>query len=89
LNRAKDQPALSGVERIDPNPPIKLICKGLAQSNRLVMAPEGKFPSFFRFIVLHWQSLSLTHRQLKVGTANQRHPLYSSESSSAHFKKQE
>jgi hypothetical protein len=25
--------------------------------------------------------LSLTHKQLKVGTANQRHPLYSSESS--------
>jgi hypothetical protein len=33
--------------------------------------------------------LSLTHKQLKVGIANQRHPLTSSESSIAQFKKTE
>jgi hypothetical protein len=31
--------------------------------------------------MLHFKSLSLTHKQLQAGTANQRHPLYSSESS--------
>jgi len=33
--------------------------------------------------------LSLTHKQLKVGIANQRHPLTSSESSQHNPKKQE
>ena len=40
-------------------------------------------------IVYNRVQLSLTHKQLKVGIANQRHPLTSSESSIAHFKKQE
>jgi hypothetical protein len=43
--------------------------------------PQTKIPRFFRPIMLHLKSLSLTHKQLQAGTANQRHPLYSSESS--------
>jgi hypothetical protein len=44
-------------------------------------ALDIEIPSFSAVPVLHFKSLSLTHRQLKVGIANQRHPLYSSESS--------
>ena len=47
------------------------------------------FPSDFLFVVYNKNQLSLIHEQLKVGIANQRHPLTSSESSIAQFKKQE
>jgi len=40
-------------------------------------------------IVYNKFQLSLTHKQLKVGIANQRHPLTSSESSQHNPKKQE
>jgi hypothetical protein len=58
-------------------------------------APSGHPCSLELFCVQFWDivynqvQLSLTHKQLKVGIANQRHPLTSSESSIAHFKKQE
>jgi hypothetical protein len=49
-----------------------------------------KMSRIFCFVVLHFKSLSLTHMHLQVGTANQRHPLYSSESSQhISIKKQE
>jgi len=47
------------------------------------------FAVHFAFAVYNKAQLSLTHKQLKVGIANQRHPLTSSESSIAQFKKQE
>jgi hypothetical protein len=43
--------------------------------------PLANNSSIFWLLVLHLKSLSLTHMHLKVGIANQRHPLYSSESS--------
>jgi len=46
------------------------------------------FP-FFRFGVYNTNQLSLIHEQLKVGIANQRHPLTSSDSSQHNPKKQE
>src|SRR5208282_3972114 len=41
--------------------------------------------SFAPTLVLHLNSLSLTHKQLKVGTANQRQPLPQQRIFSAHF----
>jgi hypothetical protein len=49
----------------------------------------AKFSMDFCFAVYNEIQLSLTHKQLKVGIANQRHPLTSSESSIAQFKKTE
>jgi hypothetical protein len=46
------------------------------------------FP-IFRFDVYNMKQLSLIHEQLKVGIANQRHPLTSSDSSQHNPKKQE
>jgi hypothetical protein len=46
------------------------------------------FP-IFRFHVYNMKQLSLIHEQLKVGIANQRHPLTSSDSSQHNPKKQE
>jgi hypothetical protein len=47
------------------------------------------FCAFSWLAVYNEVQLSLTHKQLKVGIANQRHPLTSSESSIAQLKKQE
>jgi hypothetical protein len=47
------------------------------------------FSLVFRLGVYNKRQLSLTHKQLKVGIANQRHPLTSSESSQHNPKKQE
>jgi CspA family cold shock protein len=56
-----------------------------AGSARLPLsAGERQFANFcidFRIAVYNRVQLSLTHKQLKVGIANQRHPLTSSESS--------
>lgn len=46
------------------------------------------FP-IFRFDVYNKNQLSLIHEQLKVGIANQRHPLTSKDSSQHNPKKQE
>jgi hypothetical protein len=46
-----------------------------------VAAASAIFRVLLPGIVLHFESLSLTHMHLQVGIANQRHPLYSSESS--------
>jgi cold shock protein len=45
------------------------------------IAAFAKFCIDFRVAVYNRVQLSLTHKQLKVGIANQRHPLTSSESS--------
>src|ERR1700691_2385208 len=58
----------------------------------LVRLPEiesvSKFCPVSCFLVYNELQLSLTHEQLKVGIANQRHPLTSSESSQHNPKKQ-
>jgi hypothetical protein len=53
---------------------------------------EGRvqdFLWFFRLGVYNKEQLSLIHKRLKVGIANQRHPLTSSDSSQHNLKKQE
>jgi hypothetical protein len=50
---------------------------------------SARFSLVFPFGVYNKRQLSLTHKQLKVGIANQRHPLTSSESSQHNPKKQE
>jgi hypothetical protein len=47
------------------------------------------FSLVFPFGVYNGVQLSLIHEQLKVGIANQRHPLTSSDSSQHNLKKQE
>ena len=51
--------------------------------------PCARFLLVFRFGVYNKAQLSLIHEQLKVGIANQRHPLTSSDSSQHNLKKQE
>jgi hypothetical protein len=58
----------------------------------LIQTPFLKSSHFFVLFgrnVYNEIQLSLTHEQLKVGIANQRHPLTSSESSQHNPKKQE
>jgi hypothetical protein len=47
------------------------------------------FSRVFRFAMYNKNQLSLIHEQLKVGIANQRHPLTSKDSSQHNPKKQE
>jgi hypothetical protein len=49
----------------------------------------ARFSLVFRLRVYNKQQLSLIHKRLKVGIANQRHPLTSSDSSQHNPKKQE
>jgi hypothetical protein len=60
--------------------PNQLILNNLHKSAVHASCPDEKNKDFPWLIVLHLKSLSLTHMHLQDGTANQRHPLFSSES---------
>jgi cold shock protein len=68
---------------------MSLIHKGLAESSQPFHPPDKSFEHFSPGYCATLFLLSLTHKQLQVGTANQRQPPLQQRIFSAHFKKQE